>query len=157
MHAIKVSSNVSDSWPVIGTYVRTHARHSRILTSNDVFNQTTIHMKWFSTEAYNYSWVIISLCSVRIMQSYKITASQRGRINMTFIWSRKIKHITADQIKTVLRFWFNATRCSELMTSTKVIFYEVTWRHCYVALRKETEGLEKMNFTKECIVIAAIS
>ena len=29
--------------------------------------------------------------------------------------------------------------------------------NCYGALRKETEGLEKLNFTKECIVIGAIS
>ena len=28
---------------------------------------------------------------------------------------------------------------------------------CYGALRKETEGLEKLNFTKKCVVTSAIS
>ena len=76
---------------------------------------------------------------------------------MTLIWSRKTKHISTDQIKIVLRFWFKATRCSALMTSTKVTFYDVSWRQCYGALRKESEGLENLNFTKECIDTAAIS
>ena len=52
-------------------------------------------------------------------------------------------------------FWFNATICSAQMTPTKVMFYDVSWRNCYGALRKET-GQEKLNFTKECIGIAAI-
>ena len=56
-----------------------------------------------------------------------------------------------------MRFWFNAMRCSAQMTSTKVTFYDVSLRYCYGALRNETEELEKLNFTKECIVIAAIS
>ena len=56
---------------------------------------------------------------------------------MTFIWSRKVKHISADQIKTVLRFWFNATQCSAQMASTKSKFYDVSWRDCYGALRKD--------------------
>ena len=83
------------------------------------------------------------------MQPHKINASQRGRINMTFVWSRKIKHISIDQIKTVLQLWFNAIRCIALLKSTKVTFYDVSWRHVYGELRKETEGLEKLNFTKE--------
>ena len=75
---------------------------------------------------------------------------------MTFIWLKKKKHISTDQIKTVLQFWFNAMRCSMQMMSTKITFYEVSWWYCYWVLRKETEALEKLNFTKECIVIAAI-
>ena len=41
------------------------------------------------------------------------------------------------------------------MTSMKVTLNDVSGRHCYGALRKETEGLEKLNFTKDCINIAA--
>ena len=67
---------------------------------------------------------------------------------MTFIWSRKIKHIPTVQIKIVLQFWFNASRCSAQMPSTKVTFYDVSWRHCYAALCKETEGLRKVEFYK---------
>ena len=66
---------------------------------------------------------------------------------MLFIWSRKIKHISTDQIKTVLRLWLNATRCSVQMKSTKVTFYGINWRHCYGALRKDTEGW-KVEFYK---------
>ena len=34
------------------------------------------------------------------------------------------------------------------MMSTKVTFYDVSWRHCYRTLHKETEGLEKVEFDK---------
>ena len=44
----------------------------------------------------------------------------KGSHKYDIILPRKIKHITTDQIKTVLRFWFNATRCSAQMTSKKV-------------------------------------
>ena len=32
---------------------------------------------------------------------------------MTFIWSRKIKHISTDQIKILLRFWYRANDVNE--------------------------------------------
>ena len=48
-------------------------------------------------------------------------------------------------------------RCSVQMTSTNVTFYDVSLFHFYEVLRKETEGLEKLNFTKECIANVAIS
>ena len=65
--------------------------------------------------------------------------------------SINIKHISTHQIKTMLRFWFKATRCNTLMTSTKVTFFDAILIEHYV------KGLEKLNFTKECIVIAVIS
>ena len=54
-----------------------------------------------------------------IMQSHKIFASQRGRINMTFICVTKLKHISTDQIKTAFWFSLNATWSNALTTSIK--------------------------------------
>ena len=53
---------------------------------------------------------------------------------MTFICLSTQKHLTADQIKTVLRFWFKAVRYNAPMTSIKVMlrvmsFYAIVLEH----------------------------
>ena len=57
-----------------------------------------------------------------------------------------------------LSFYIDVTqRDVAQMTSTKVTFYDVNSCNSYRALRKETERLEKLNSTTECIVITTIS
>ena len=75
---------------------------------------------------------------------------------MALICSRKIKHMLTDQIKTVMRFWFNATRYNAQMMPIKVTLCDVNCRRCVRALLKQAEGRVKFNFATECIDIAAI-
>ena len=66
-----------------------------------------------------YRFLIVAFLSTFIMQSHKIFASYRGRINRTFICATKIKHISTVQIKTAVRFSLNATCYNALTTSIK--------------------------------------
>ena len=70
-----------------------------------VMHKVQVHNKTISYLVYG-SCVCTSdnpLAKTRELSSR--TASYRGRINMTFIWATKIKHVSTDQIKTA----FDAT------------------------------------------------
>ena len=73
------------------------------------------------------------------MQSLNITVKSTGYIKTSYILLLIIKQKAVDRIKTVLRFWFNATRISANDVKNNDV-YDVNVHHCYVNEQSETDN-----------------